>query len=167
MLRLCESEDYWTKRDSNPFFCVDLRLFCKMQNCANALTVRKQHEWKDFKMDFISTTEWCILMHHKHVTLTSSALQGNVLLCFQFTSHPLTVVLFSITATCSVTTESLNHTRRVQQILFVPPKFLPCVEASFFLLLIFVMCLILVISPTRWRLASFPHHWQVLRPYKK
>lgn len=80
----------------------------------------------------ISTSEWCILMHHKHVTLTSSALQSNILFCFQFTSHLLTVVLVSITATCRATTESLNHMQRVQQILFVLPKFLPCVEASFF-----------------------------------
>lgn len=154
------------KRDGSPFFWVDLGLPCKMQNSANSLNVRKQ-EWKGFKIDFILTNDWCILMHHKHVTLTSLVLQGNILFCFEFTSHLLTVVLLSITATYSVTTELLNHMRRVQQILFVPPKFLPCVEASFFLLLIFVMCLILVISPTHWRPASFPHHWQVSKPYKK
>lgn len=119
------------KRDSNPFFWVDLGLLYKTQNSANTVNVRKQ-EWKGFKMEFILTNERCILMHHKHVALTSPALQGSILFCFQFTSHLLTVVLFSITATCSVTTESLNHMRRVQQILFVPPKFLPCVEASFF-----------------------------------
>lgn len=153
------------KRDSSPFFWVNLGLPCKMQNSANTLKVRKQG-WKDFKMDFFLTNEWCILMHHKHGTFTSPAFQGNMF-CFQFTSQLLTVILFSITATCSVTTESLNHMRRVQQILFVPPKFLPCVEASFFLLLIFVMCLILVIFPTHLRPASFPRHWQVLRPYKE
>lgn len=75
--------------DNNPFFSVDLGLFWNMQNCANTLNLGKQNEWKDLKMDFISTSEWCIIMLHKHVTLTFSALQGNILFCFQFTSHPL------------------------------------------------------------------------------
>lgn len=51
--------------------------------------------------------------------------------CLLSTSTPVHA-LFSIIATYSVTTELLNHMRRVQQLLFVPPKFIPSVQTSLF-----------------------------------